>query len=41
MSDEGYFLEVDIQYSENLHELDNDLQFLPENNEKWKIRKAC
>ena len=29
-SDEGYFLEVGIQYPEKLHALHNDLQFLPE-----------
>ena len=29
-SDEGYFLEVDIQYPEKLHELHNDLPFLSE-----------
>ena len=29
-SDEGYFLKVDVQYLEKLHELQNDLQFLPE-----------
>ena len=29
-SDEGYFLEVDLQYLEKLHELHNDLPFLPE-----------
>ena len=29
-SDEGYFLEIDIQYLEKLHELQNDLLFLPE-----------
>ena len=29
-SDEGYFLEVDIQYLEKLHKLHNDLPFLPE-----------
>ena len=27
---EGFSLEVDVQYSENLHELHNDLPFLPE-----------
>ena len=26
-SDEGYFLEVDVQYLENLHEFHNDLPF--------------
>ena len=29
-SNEGYFLEVDVQYPERLHELHNDLRFLPE-----------
>ena len=29
-SDEGHFLEVDVQYPEKLHELHNDLLFLPE-----------
>ena len=29
-SDEGYFLEVDYQYLENLHKPHNDLPFLPE-----------
>ena len=28
--DEGYFLEVDVQYLEKLHELHNNLPFLPE-----------
>ena len=31
-SDEGYFLEVDVQYLEKLHELHNDLPFLPNEN---------
>ena len=35
-SDEGYFLEVDIQYPEKLRELHNDLPFLPE---RMKIEK--
>ena len=35
-SDEGYFLEVDVQYLEKLHELLNDLPFLPE---RMKIRE--
>ena len=34
-SDEGYFLEIDVQYLEKLHELHNDLPFLPE---KMKIK---
>ena len=29
-SDEGYFLEVDVQYPEKLQEPHNDLPFLPE-----------
>ena len=29
-SDESYFFEIDIQYLEKLHELQNDLTFLPE-----------
>ena len=28
--DEGYFLEVDVQYLKKLHEVHNDLPFLPE-----------
>ena len=33
-SDEGYFLEIDVQYPEKLHELDNNLP------ERMKIEKA-
>ena len=29
-SDEGYILEVDVEYPKNLHGLHNDLPFLPE-----------
>ena len=29
-SDEGYFIEVNVQYPENLHKLHKDLPFLPE-----------
>ena len=36
-SDEGYFRELDFQYPEKLHELHNDLPFLPE---KIKIKKV-
>ena len=36
-SDEGCFLEVDVQYLEKLHELHNDLLFLPE---RMKIEKV-
>ena len=35
-SDEGYFLKVDVQYSEKLQKLHNDLPFLPE---EMKIKK--
>ena len=38
-SDEGYFLEVDIQYLEKLHELQNDLLFLPERIKIEKVEK--
>ena len=33
----GYFLEIDIQYPEELHELHNDLTYLPE---KMKIENV-
>ena len=36
-SDERYFLEVDVQHSENLHKLHKDLPFLPE---RMKIEKV-
>ena len=36
-SDEGYFLKVDVQYLEKLHEFYNDLPFLPE---RMKIEKV-
>ena len=36
--DEGYFLEVDIQYLEYLQNLHNDLPILPERIKMWK---AC
>ena len=29
-SNKGYFLKVDVKYPENLHNLHNDLHFLPE-----------
>ena len=38
-SEEGYFLEVDIQYRKNSHELHNDLPFLPERMEIGKVEK--
>ena len=38
-SDEGHFLEVDVQYLEKLHELHNDLPFLPERMKIEKVEK--
>ena len=38
-SDEGYFLEVDVKYPEKLHELHNDLPFLPERMKIEKVEK--
>ena len=38
-SDEGYFLEVDVQYLEKLHELRSYLPFLPESMKIEKVRK--
>ena len=36
-SDKGYFIEVDVQYLENLHKLFNYVLFLPE---RMKIKKV-
>ena len=36
---EGYFLEVDIQYPKNLHNVQNDLPFLPERMKIENIEK--
>ena len=38
-SDEGYFVEVDIQYPEKLHELHNELPLLPERIKLKKFEK--
>ena len=38
-SDERYFLEVDLQYLEKLHDLYNDLSFLPERKKIQKLEK--
>ena len=38
-SDDGYFLEVDVQYLEKLYELHNDLPFLPESMKIEKVEK--
>ena len=37
--DEGNFFEVDVQYFEKLHELPNDLLFLPEIMKIQKVEK--
>ena len=36
-NDQGYFFEVDDQYPDQLHELYNDLPFLPE---RMKVKKV-
>ena len=38
-NDEGYFLEVDVQYTERLHDLHNDLLLLPERMKIEKVEK--
>ena len=38
-SDEEYFLEVDVKYPKNLHNLQNDLPFLTERMKIGKIEK--
>ena len=38
-TDERYFLEVDVQYLEKLHDLHNDLPFLPERMKIEKVEK--
>ena len=38
-SNEGYFLEVNVQYPEKLHDLYNDLQFLPKRMKIYKVEK--
>ena len=38
-SDKGYFLEVDVQYLEKLHEFHNDLPFLPQRIQTEKVEK--
>ena len=40
-SDKGYFLEVDVQYSEKLHQLHNDLPFLPDRMTTEKVKKLA
>ena len=38
-SDEGYFLEVNVQYLENLHNLHNNFSFSPERMTAEKVKK--
>ena len=38
-SEEGYFLEVGVEYPEILHNLHNDLSFLPEGMKIEKVEK--
>ena len=38
-SDEEYFLEIDVHYLEKLHELHNDLPFLPERMKIEQVKK--
>ena len=38
-SDRRYFLEVEVQYTEKLHELHNDLPLLPERMKTEKVKK--
>ena len=38
-SDKDYFLEVDVQYIQALHELHNNLEFLPERIKIEKVEK--
>ena len=38
-NDQGYFLEVEVEYPEKLHELHNDLPFLPERKKSNNIEK--
>ena len=40
-SDKGYFLKVDVQHTEKLHELHNDLLFLPERMKIGKVEKLA
>ena len=39
-SDEGYFLKFDVQHLKKLHELHNDLPFLPERIKIEKVEKT-
>ena len=39
-SNKGYFFEIDVQYAKNLHELHNDLSFLPERMKNAIVKKV-
>ena len=39
-SDKGHFLWTDVQYPEKLHDVHNNLPFLPETINNWKNPKA-
>ena len=38
-SDKGYILQVDVEYSKNLHDLHSDLPFLPDRMKTDKFKK--
>ena len=38
-SDEGYFIQIDVQYPEKLHEIHNCLPFLPERIKIGNVKK--
>ena len=39
--DEGYFLDIDVQFPKKLYEIHSHLPFLPERKKLKKSRKAC
>ena len=39
VTEKGYLLEVNVQYTEKLHELHNDIPFLPERTKLEKVEK--
>ena len=40
VNDEGYFFEVDVEDIKNLHDIHNDLPFLPERMKIEKVEKV-